>query len=105
MVEAAEARDAPALVEHVAEDFAGPHGMDRDGLRRYLGVLWLRSRDVGVTLGPLDIALQDTHATVGFTAVATGGEGVLPDQARVWKVHTAWRREGDDWRLISAEWE
>jgi hypothetical protein len=102
---AAEARDADALAAHVAEDFAGPGGMDRDRFRRTAALLWLRSRTVGVTLGPLDVDVRGEHATVRFTAMTRGGEGLLPDEAQVYEVDTAWRLEGGDWRLISARWE
>jgi len=106
MEEAAEARDSGALAEHLAEDFAGPDGMDRERFRRYLAVIWLRNREVGVTLGPLDVELVGTdRARVRFTAAARGGASWLPERAEVYQVNTGWRLEGDDWKLISADWE
>lgn len=104
MEAAAETRDSEALVEHFAEDFAGPEGMDRDRFRRYLALIWLRNREVGVTLGPLDVELLGDRAKVGFTAATRGGEGLLPDSARVYQVETGWRLENGDWKLISADW-
>ncbi len=104
MAAAAEARDADALAEHVAVDFAGPGGMDRDGLRRTAALIWLRSRAVGVTLGPLEVEVTGEHARAGFSAATRGGEGLLPDSANLYRVETAWRIEGGEWRLISAEW-
>lgn len=106
MESAAEARDSDALVENFADDFAGPGGMDRDRFRRYLALLWLRNRQVGVTLGPLEVELvgQD-RARVNFTAAARGGTGWMPERAEVYQVKTGWRLEGDDWKLISADWE
>lgn len=105
MQAAAEARDSDALVESFSGDFAGPEGMDRDQFRRYLAVLWLRNREVGVSLGPLEVELMGDRATVEFTAAATGGEGFLPDRAQVYRVNTGWRLEDGEWRLISAHWE
>ena len=105
MEAAAEARDAEALEAHLAEDFVGPGGMDRDRFRRTAALLWLRSREIGVTLGPLDIEVTGEHARVRFTAATRGGAGVLPDEANVYAVDTAWRIEDGDWVLISAEWE
>lgn len=106
MQEAAEARDSAGLVEHFAEDFAGPGGMDRERFRRYLALIWLRNREVGVTLGPLEVELVGTdRARVNFTAAARGGASWLPERAEVYKVSTGWRLEGDDWLLISADWE
>ncbi|MHB8911432.1 MAG: hypothetical protein ACYC42_01995 [Lysobacter sp.] len=56
-------------------------------------------------LGPPQIAIQDQHATVSFTAALTGGAGgIVPDAASVHDGETAWRMEGDEWRLISAQW-
>jgi hypothetical protein len=105
MQAAAEARDSDLLVEAFSEDFVGPEGMDRDQFRRYLAVIWLRNREVGVNLGPLEVELIGERATVEFTAAATGGEGWMPDRAQVYRVSTGWRIEGGDWRLISARWE
>lgn len=104
MQAAAEERDANGLAGHLAEDFIGPGGMDRDGFRRYAALAWLRSRAVGVTLGPLDVDVSGEHARVRFTAATRGGAGILPDSAGLYQVDTAWRVEAGEWRLISAEW-
>ncbi|WP_460457615.1 nuclear transport factor 2 family protein [Arenimonas alkanexedens] len=105
MQAAAEARDSSALVDSVAEDFAGPGNMDRDQFRRYLALIWLRNREVAVRLGPLDVELLGERARVNFTAATTGGEGFLPDRADVYQVRTGWRLDDGEWMLISAEWE
>jgi hypothetical protein len=105
MQAAAEARDSAALAESMSAEFAGPEGMDRERFRRYLAVIWLRNREVGVKLGPLEVELIGERATVRFTAAATGGEGWLPDRAQVYRVNTGWRIEDGEWRLLSASWE
>lgn len=102
---AIEGRDAAALRRHLSADFIGPHGMDRDQARRTAAVYMLRHEKVLFTLGPLDVDLQDSHATVRFTAALTGGSGFLvPERGNVYKVETGWRLEGADWRLTSARW-
>ena len=106
MAAAAEARDAEAVVASFADDFAGPDNMDRDQFRRYLALVWLRNREVGVQLGPLDVELIGERARVDFTAAATGGDGgFLPDRAQVYQVRTGWRLDDGEWKLISAEWD
>lgn len=102
---AAEARDSAAVAEAMSEEFVGPEGMDRDAFRRYLAVIWMRNREVGVQLGPLDVTLLGEGARVEFTAAATGGEGWLPDRAQVYRVKTGWRLEDGEWMLVSASWE
>ncbi len=103
--QAIEKRDSAGLRDVLSEDFIGPDGLDRDGARRMAQVLFLRNRNVGMGLGPLDVAVQGDHATVHCTAVATGSSGgLLPDSGRIYDVTTGWRREKEDWRLTSIEW-
>ena len=107
MQEALEARRPADFSDGVAEDFAGDGGLDREGVRNLLRVQMLRNAAIGVTLGPLEVALQgDTRAKVSFSAMLTGGSGgLMPDSARPWKVTTGWRDGSDGWQLIYAEWE
>jgi ketosteroid isomerase-like protein len=106
MQSAMEARDADAMDEHVAEDFIGPDGMDRKDARRMAQLVFLRNRDIGATLGPLQVSMQGEHATVRFSAALTGGSGaLLPDSAQVYEVTTGWRMRDDEWELVSAEWK
>ncbi len=102
---AIESRDAAAVQDSLADDFIGPDGLDRAGARRMAALYLMRHDRVGVTPGPLDIALQDTHARVRFTAVLTGGtDRLLPQAGDVYKVETGWRMEGGRWRMTSATW-
>lgn len=104
MQDAIEQRDASAIGEVIADDFIGPEGMDRDGARRMAQVMFLRFRDVGVTLGPLDVELRGEGATVRCTAALTGGAGVLPESGQVYDLETGWRLEEGEWRLVNASW-
>lgn len=101
-----EKRDADVVEERLAQDFVGPDGIDRDGVRRMAALQMMRHEKLGLTLGPLDIRVQERHATIRFTAAATGGSGGwLPDSAEVYQVETGWRQEGDDWKMTSASWK
>ena len=103
---AVEARDAAAIEAWLADDFIGPDGLDKEGGRRLAQVMFLRYRHANATLGPLEVALQDRHATVRFTAaLAAGAGGLLPESGQVYQVETGWRLEDDEWRMVSAEWK
>jgi len=104
MQAAAESRDAGALADAVSEEFVGPDGMDRDQFRRTMALVWLRDKQVGVQLGPLDVELGGDRAKVEFTAGTTGGAGWLPERGQLHQVKTGWRLEDGDWKLISASW-
>lgn len=103
---AIEDRDPAAAQRLLADDFVGPDGMDRKGAGDLARLVFLRHRNVGVSLGPMQVALQDSHATVAFTAIVTGRqEGLLPEHGRLYHVESGWRLEAGDWKLTSAQWE
>jgi hypothetical protein len=103
---AIEAREVGEAMDYVGEDFIGTGSLDREGARNLLRLMVLRHQTLGLSLGPAEVDLFDGRASVRFTAVATGGQGaLLPQSARVWNVETAWRDDGDEWRLISAQWK
>lgn len=101
-----EKRDASGFQRMLADDFIGPEGLDRDGARRLAQAMFLRYRDVGAKIGPLDITLQDDrHASVHFDAAVSGRTGgLLPESGQLYDVETGWRVEGGKWRLVSAQW-
>lgn len=105
--EAIEARDASAIDGHLADDFIGPDGMDRQAAKRLALGLFLRNRDIAAGFGPLDLQLSGPdHASVRFTVAVTGGAGgLLPDNAQVYDVRTGWRFDDGHWQLTSAEWK
>ncbi|MGH8050328.1 MAG: nuclear transport factor 2 family protein [Arenimonas sp.] len=103
--QAAVKKDASAFFEYFADDFVGSDGLDRENFRRYVQLIWLQHKDVGVQMGPLDVKVMEERATVNFTVALSGGQGLIPDQGRIYTVQTGWRLEGDDWKLISASWK
>lgn len=102
---AIEARDAAAIDGMLAGDFIGNDGMDKRQARRMAAALFIRYRNVGVNIGPLQVRLHgESQATLEFTAATTGGDGALPANGQIWDVKTGWRLDGGDWVLVSAEW-
>lgn len=103
---AIEEKRSDALSEILADDFVGEGGLDRAGARRLAMLHFMRNAEVGLQVGPLDVAISDDHATVRCTVLLTGGTGrLLPQSGRLYEVETGWRRAGDDWRMTSANWE
>lgn len=99
------ARDADAVTSVLAEDFVGNEGMDRRGARQLAAGTFLRYREVGAKLGPLQVEMRgDRHATVRFTAAISGGAGLVPQEGQVYQVATGWRLVDGDWMLTSADW-
>lgn len=106
MQQALQEQKAKAFMAGVAEDFIGSGGLDHAAVRGLLRLQFLRNARIGVTLGPLDIALQDQEAQVSFKAVLTGGDGgLLPERAGTWQVRSGWRDGKDGWQVLQASWE
>ena len=75
------------------------------GARRLLQLQLLGHQAIGVTVGPVDVQMQGSTATVRFSVLLTGGGGRwLPDQAQHYQVTTGWRLRGSDWELYHAQW-
>lgn len=107
MTEAVEQGDVDDFMRPIADDFVAVNGrLDR----RALGLLVRRERLARDAVRVRRVGTQvelvgDSRAVASFRTLATGGSGLLPDEGRFWRVETGWRRDGDDWALISAEWE
>jgi hypothetical protein len=103
---AIESRDAGGMAKFLAADFVGNDGLDRTGARRLAALYFMRNAEIGIASGPLDIRLQEDHATVRTTVVLTGGSsGLLPDTGRAYAVTSGWRLEDGGWRPTSIEWK
>jgi hypothetical protein len=113
MQKAGEAHDVDGVIAPIADDFVGSGDdvggeiLDRKSFRRYLTLVQMREGGaIHATIGPITIEMQGTNrATATFTAVFTGGAGLLPDDGQIEHVRTGWRLDGSTWELISAEWK
>jgi len=106
MQQALEERAPARFMEHVAADFVGNDGVDRDALQQAVRAQVLANQRIGLVLGPAEVEMRQGSATVRFSALATGSGGRwLPERGGSWDVTTGWREEGGDWRLHYARWE
>ncbi len=102
-----EAGERRAFMEYIAEDFTAREGrMNRDQVRAMVVFQLNRYERLQAQLFP--IAVIETGAETAearFRALVTGGPNWIPDSGQVYDFQTAWRRDGDDWMLVSADWE
>lgn len=107
MRDAVDERDARGFMRHVAEDFsAGEHGLDRDGLGRFLRMQMLANQQIRHIVGPLDIQMDGDRASISFPLTLTGGAArIVPERGGQYRMVTGWRREGSQWHCYHAHWE
>ena len=106
--DAARNNDADGVLAQVSKDFIGNEGdFDRRDLQRFLALRAFRHDSTGVLVGPVSVKWQGERLIATFTLTLTGGSAgsLLPDNAAVYAITTAWRREGSHWRCYSADWQ
>lgn len=105
---AARDNDPDGVLAQVSDDFIGNDGdLDRHGLKRMLVVRAFRHDSTVILVGPISVEHQGDRLIATFTLTLTGGkpDSLLPDQADVFEMHTAWKRERGKWRCYSAIWK
>ena len=55
-------------------------------------------------VGPVSVEPRGDRYVASFTVTLTSGGKLLPAQIGVYKVVTAWRKEGREWHCYSATW-
>lgn len=107
MQQAVQAHQPRDFMSYVSTDFAGEDAtVDRDGLANILRAEVLRNDVVGVILGPIDVQMQGSRATVHVTATVTGGSGgLLPEHGAIYAITSGWKKDGSDWLCYNASWE
>lgn len=103
--QAAEQVDASAAVEPLTADFDGNGGtMTRQDIGSLLRAAKFRGETLHVVLGPVAVQARGERYVASFTITLTSGGKLFPSQLGVYKVETAWRKEGHAWRCYSATW-
>jgi ketosteroid isomerase-like protein len=104
---AARGNDADGVLAVVSDDFVGNDGeLDRHGLKQMLALRAFRKDSTGVLVGPVSIERQGDRLIASFTLTLTGGkpDSLLPDQADVYEMRSAWRKDSGEWHCYSASW-
>jgi hypothetical protein len=107
MQHAMESHNLHGFMEGISDDFTGNDGtVDSKQLANLLRIEILRNDQVGVTLGPIDVELQDKRAVVDVTATFTGGSGsLIPEHAAIYAIRSGWKKDGSRWRCFNATWD
>ncbi|CAN5310126.1 hypothetical protein BH09PSE6_BH09PSE6_31060 [soil metagenome] len=92
---------ADDFMAHVSEDFTSDDGsLRRADVRRLLVLAALRNRDALIVADIGEVRIDGTRATVALRVYTAGGEGGLLQ--RPLDLKTAWRRDGNDWKVYNA---
>jgi hypothetical protein len=102
---AARQADASAFGDLLSDDFDGSEGaLPRKDLLNLLRMARLRGETVRAVLGPVEVEPRGERYLARFTVTLGSGGKLFPAELGVFKVETAWRREGREWRCFTASW-
>ena len=105
LAQATEQVDASAIVDPLTDDFDGNNGaMNRRDLGNLLRAARFRGETLHAVLGPVDVQKRGERFMASFTVTLSSGGRLFPSQLGMYKVETAWRREGHDWHCYEATW-
>jgi hypothetical protein len=102
---AAEQASASALDGLLTDDFNGNNGeMERRQLLGVLRAASFRGETIHALSGPIEVEQHGDRYVARFTVTLTSGGRMLPSNIGVYRVETAWRKDGGEWRCYSATW-
>jgi hypothetical protein len=95
------------FMQRVAEDFSGQNGvMNKQQVNAIVLYQLHRNQRVHAQLLPVHVTSDSPDlAEAKFSALVTGGPGLLPDQGQKFEFHTFWQRRDGEWKLVKADWD
>ncbi len=94
--------DFMAVIDQDYRDRLNP---DRKALQRMLQGFFFRYKDISVLVSHSAISIQAIRAEAVSQVVISGGQGIIPDNARHYQVTSCWKKISGEWLLNCLEWE
>jgi hypothetical protein len=110
MEEAAEARDAAALKEHVSESYSDPRGNDRQKLAGLATFHFMQNRSLHLLTSVRKVVVERPGEARAIAVVAMAGspipgpEALSGLRAELYYFDVELREEDGDWRVTRATW-
>jgi hypothetical protein len=102
-----EAGERRQFMSHIADDFDGQNGrLTRQQLRGLVIYQLNRHQRLHAQLFPINVKeTGEGTASATFSALITGGPGLIPSEGQLYEFETDWWYEGGEWKLASASWD
>ena len=103
---AIENKKTSQAVDFFHENFVTEKGQDKQWVERTMLLHTIRHANIQLLLSNISVELLDaTTARASFHVIATGGQGLIPDEGSAYRMETEWREKGGDWYLVFAKWK
>lgn len=106
LADAIETKQPDEALALIHENFVSEKGQDKKWVKRTLLIHTIRHDKIQLVLSNIHVELKDPQTALAtFHVIATGGKGLIPDQGSAYKMHTEWRTDSGDWRLVYTKWD
>lgn len=108
---AAEEKDIGEVLEHLSKTYRDPQGHDYNGIKGLLLMYFYRHQRVSIYIPGIEAIVTEASARAVFEAVLTGAgtpesrPGMLPEALGVYSFDLTLKKEGKDWKVLSAAWQ
>jgi len=92
------------VMEPIHEDFLGNQRIRKVNLKGLATMYFQRHKNVHVFVNDVEVVVQGEFAEVACNVILAGRNEMLPEQGRVLRVTSQWKKSDDDWFVVSASW-
>jgi len=103
--EAIETHDRGDFMAVIDSEYSDHLNKDRSSLQKMLMLFFYRYKDISVYVTGTEIELQQIRAEAHSQVVLTGGQSLIPENARHYQVKSCWKKVDDEWLLSCLEWQ
>ncbi len=103
--EAIEAHDSSDFMAVIDSQYSDRLNKTRSSLQKMLLLFFYRYKDISVYVTATKIDLQHIRADAHSQVVLTGGQSLIPENARHYQVKSCWKKVDDEWLLSCLEWQ
>ena len=106
--QAIETRHNDDAIDILSDDFKAGNGQNRKDARRMLLFYSLRNANIHILRTNTEAELDPTYqnqASVTCQVLVPGGQGLLPERGRSFRISSRWVFQDGDWYLDRLDWK
>ena len=101
---AAEARKLAQLMHYFHEGFKGKQNMSRRDFQARIFYHFQKYPRVRTYVSNIEIRIEQNVALVSCHLLVTGSQKTIPEKGRLYRIDSAWQKNGDRWQVKQADW-
>lgn len=105
MSQAVKVKQRQDLLAYLSHDFRGQQRMSKADINGLIFYHFRRNQQLVIVLSGVTVEVKVGQAMVSAYLLLSGTNATLPERGRLLLVESNWRKEQDQWRVITANWQ